>query len=267
MKERGSGSALSFSTVLAAGFASATAATVTSSFGVAGTLVGAALTTMIITGGSVILKTYLETVSGHVRRVPEKVRARANRQRAGRSSAGAATIPGRPNLRDNFVGRLRAAFDWFARLSISRRRSILVGSVVPAVIAFIVAMGAVTSAELAIGKSLSCGLWGKCPVSVADTGGEVSSADTTLSRLTRGSSSGSGVSPSVRQSVPGARQNVRPDPSAPVSGSQNQDAPSDTAVPEEEVPLEQPAGEEPAPADSSGTGEQQPSSAPVEPVE
>ena len=46
--------------VVGAGLAAATAAFVTSRFGVAGTLLGAALTAMIITGGSAILKSYLE---------------------------------------------------------------------------------------------------------------------------------------------------------------------------------------------------------------
>ena len=55
---------------MAAGFAAATASFVTSRFGVTGTLLGAAVTAMIITGGAAILKAYFESVSGSVRRVP-----------------------------------------------------------------------------------------------------------------------------------------------------------------------------------------------------
>ena len=59
---------------MAAGSAAAVAAFVTSRFGVAGTLLGAALTAMIITGGSAILKAHLENVTGNVRKVPRKLR-------------------------------------------------------------------------------------------------------------------------------------------------------------------------------------------------
>ena len=55
---------VSGSQVFAAGLASTTAAFVTSKFGVAGTILGAALTTMIITGGAAILNAYLQSVTG-----------------------------------------------------------------------------------------------------------------------------------------------------------------------------------------------------------
>ena len=58
---------------MAAGLAATAASFVTSRFGVAGTLLGAALTAMIITGGSAILRSYLESVSGRVRGMPTKL--------------------------------------------------------------------------------------------------------------------------------------------------------------------------------------------------
>jgi hypothetical protein len=145
---------------MSAGLAATAATLVTSRFGVAGTLLGAALTAMIITGGSAILRAYLEAASGRVRGMPTKLRARRGQQRAGNSDG---TMPGRPDLRDNFVGRMRAALDWFRRLPALSRRSILIKGLVAAAVAFVICMGVVWGAEKVIGNSLSCGLWSKCP--------------------------------------------------------------------------------------------------------
>jgi hypothetical protein len=148
--------------VLSAGFAAATAAFVTSRFGVAGTLLGAAVTAMIITGGSAILKAYLESVTGNVRLVPDKLRTKASRLKAMRY-AEPDTLPERPDLRDNFAGRMRAALGWFSHLPPLSRRSILVKGFIAAAIAFVIGMGAVYAVEKGIGNSLSCGLWSNCP--------------------------------------------------------------------------------------------------------
>jgi hypothetical protein len=150
------------SQVMAAGFAAAAAAFVTSRFGVAGTLLGAALTAMIITGGSAILKAHLETVTGNVRKVPRKLRERRSRWKGGRS-AEPETLPERPDLRDNFAGRMRAALDWFSHLPPLARRSILVKGLIAAAVAFVIGMGAIWAVEKGIGNSLSCGIWAKCP--------------------------------------------------------------------------------------------------------
>jgi hypothetical protein len=106
------------------------AAFLTSKFGVAGTLLGAALTAMIITGGSAILRSYLENVTGNVRKMPDKLRERKASRRAEPT-----TLPRRPDLGDNFAGRMRAAMSWFSHLPPLRRRSILlkglIGAMVP----------------------------------------------------------------------------------------------------------------------------------------
>src|SRR5919112_1207984 len=96
--------------VMSAGLAATAASLVTSRFGVAGTLIGAALTAMIITGGSAILRAYLEAASGRVRGMPTKLRARRGQLKAGSFDD---AMPGRPDLRNNFVGRMRAVLDWF----------------------------------------------------------------------------------------------------------------------------------------------------------
>ena len=143
---------------MSAGLAATGASFVTSRFGVAGTLLGAALTAMIITGGSAILRAYLETLTGHVRQAPKKLRSRREQQ----GNAGA-TMPERPDLRDNFAGRMRAALGWFSNLPTLRRRSILMKGLLAAVIAFVLCMGLVWGAEKVIGNTLSCGLWAECP--------------------------------------------------------------------------------------------------------
>ena len=145
--------------MLAAGLASAGAAIITSKFGVAGTLLGAALTTMIITGGSAILNAYLHSVTGHVRKVPGRLR---ERRKAGHYEE-PSTMPGRPDLVNNFVGRMRAALDWFSHLPLLTRRSILIKGLIAAAVAFVIGLGTIYAFEKGIGNSLSCGFWGNCP--------------------------------------------------------------------------------------------------------
>ena len=168
------------SQVMAAGVASAGAAIITSKFGVAGTLLGAALTTMIITGGSAILKAYLENVTGHVRKVPRKLR---ERRKAGRY-AEPSSIPGRPDLLNNFAGRMRAALGWFSHLPPLTRRSILIKGLIAAAAAFVIGMGTVFAFEKVIDNSLSCGLWGNCPKGASPGihlgGGDGTGASSTL---------------------------------------------------------------------------------------
>lgn len=262
---------VSGSAVMAAGLASAIAAAITSRFGVAGTLIGAALTTMIITGGAAILKAYLERISGRVRKVPGKLRRGAYRRgRRGAPHSEPAspvqeeqTIPQRPDLKNNFMGRLRGAFDWFIHLPLPRRRSILVGSVVPAIVAFVIAIGAVTGVELGIGNSLSCAIWSNCS-EVTDASG-TPSRSTTLGRLAGGGG------PPANDVVPESQQGIDPqqqtpsgvepaEPGTPVTPQ----TPSDSEVPAQEIPDQQvpsqPTPSQPqTPVDPSATPSQQPS--------
>ncbi|WP_219975463.1 hypothetical protein [Rubrobacter xylanophilus] len=166
-----SGSVVSITQVLAAGMASVAAALITSRFGVAGTIAGAALTTMIITAGSAILKAYLESFSGHVRSVPRRFRDSIGQRK--RATQGGMAVYGR---REGLAGRLRSALDWFAHLPARRRVSILAGALVPAVVAFAIAMSGVTLAELTGGRTLSCMVWGKCQVASAG-GGEIAGVE------------------------------------------------------------------------------------------
>lgn len=197
--------------VMAAGFASAAAAFVTSRFGVAGTLLGAALTAMIITGASAILKAYLESVTGRVRKVPERFRARKERRKAERY-AEPETLPERPDLRNNVAGRIRAALGWFSHLPPLSRRSILVKGLVAAVLAFLISMTAVWGIERVINNSLSCGLWANCPggatpgIHLNDDTGRGANSTISLGRAKSARESGTGVQGPVYQQN-GVQQN------------------------------------------------------------
>jgi hypothetical protein len=166
---------LSGSAVTAAGFASATAAVVTSRFGVAGTILGAALTAMIITGVSAILRSYLESMSGRVRGMSGSIRTRRRgRERSPVSKAG-------------FMSRLRASFaslNWFSHLPKRPRRSIILKGLLGSVVALVIGMSVVTVAEAGIGTNLSCALWKECGGTTLAAGATgASSGGTTISKV------------------------------------------------------------------------------------
>ncbi len=251
--------------VVAAGAASAGAAGVTSSFGVAGTLIGAAVTAMIITGGSAILKAYLENATGSVKKMPDVFRSRANRRKAGRTPQAPSTLPDNPGLRDNFMGRLRASLGWFSRLPSTRRRSILVKGLIAALVAFVIGMGVVTATEKGLlGNTFACGFWGECSGgatpgyngAATSTSGGVS----TFGQITGGGGASEEQSPSAvdEQGIPSEQDTPSQGaetPSTPGSGASEEGQP----VPEGETPLDpvpEEAPVEPAPGEE----------APVEPV-
>lgn len=276
---------VSGSQVFAAGLASTGAAFVTSTFGVAGTILGAALTAMIITGGAAILKVYFESVTGNIRKVPQRLRARRERRKAARYAEPSVepikTLPDRPDLRDNFMGRLRAAIGFFSRLPLPARRSVLVKGLIGAVLAFGISMGAIYVVERGIGNSLSCGLWGACPEGATPGihlgGGDGTGAGSTIGGA-RASQSGGAVdrnggvlgsdqqgSP-LQQQDPASQQpgggNQVPAPQQTPSGGQNvapggseagQPAapvePAEPAVPSEEPAPGQPIPQQQAPSE------------------
>ncbi len=254
------------SQVLAAGVASAVAAVVTSRFGVAGTLLGAAVTSMIITGGSAILKSYLESVTGTVRKVPRKMRAKANRAQAGRADAPPTAPPatsGRPDLRENFMGRMRAAMGWFSHLPTLRRRSIMIRGFVAAAGAFVIGIAAITAVEAGVlGNSLSCGIWSTCqegqtPGIGGDSATGGGGGGSTLGGLVSGGATSDQVAdPSQDSATP-----VDPATGEPVDP--NTGEPVDPAEPAPETPVEEPAVDPEAPA-APGATPQAPSSSGTE---
>ena len=243
--------------VLAVGIASPAAAAITARFGVAGTLIGLALSAVFITAAVDFLKVYLA-------RVPEAV----------------TTIPGgfrkRSPLRNVFE-RIRRPFSKFASLPRTRHRSILIGSVAAAGISFVVGLIVVTGLELGVGKSLSCWVWEECSTEESSADGSGTTRASTLpSILGGGQSSASSstpqveVNPSSPQQQPGSSAGTpgapssqvsdvsgaeRPDPSPSAQPSQRQ-GPSevieDIEEAQQQIPSSSaPADQQPSPTDES----------------
>jgi hypothetical protein len=206
--------------VLAVGIASPAAAAITSRFGVAGTLIGLALSSVFITAAVDFLKVYLARVPGAVTTIPGGFRKRSS-------------------LRNVFE-RIRRPFSKFASLPRPRRRSILIGSIAAAGISFVVGLIVVTGLELGVGKSLSCWVWDECSAeeSSADDSSGAARAST-LPSVLGGGQGASSIAPQVEDSpsvvspsspqqqpasqaadVPGAQE--APDPSPPAQPRQRQ---------------------------------------------
>ena len=275
MSTKGANTGVDSHQIMAAGLAATGAAFVTSRFGVAGTLLGAALTAMIITGGSAVLKAYIENTAGRVRsgatRLQERREVRATaapEAEAPTAQKNPANPPGRPDLRDNFAGRMRAAVDWFRQLPTPARRPILIKALLAAVVALVICLVAIWGVEKLIGNSLSCGIWSRCPYG-ADPGVHVagfddSGAGSTLSGggvdLGGGGvdlgGGGGGVIDSIRQGggVPDGRDLIPGggggggggDSSASPAPRGGEEAPSSASPEAEPIPEEDPSSASPA---------------------
>jgi hypothetical protein len=153
--------------VLAVGIVSPAAAALTSRFGVAGTLVGLAISSVLITAGVDLLKVYLARVPGAVTTIPGGLRKK--------SSLG------------NVLERMKRPFSKLGSLPRPRRRSLLIGSLVAAGISCVVGLILITVLELGVGKSLSCWVWDECSTteesSAANDSGRTAQASTISSIL------------------------------------------------------------------------------------
>ncbi len=265
-------SIVSGSSIIAAGLASALAAAVTSSTGWLGGLLGAALTTMIITGGSAILNAYLQSAKSRVQAAPGSIRAAAQRVRPQGSRVDAPPV--KPlKAEDGLVQRLGRSLGWFSRLPDYQRRSILKRGLIGAGVAFVIGLVTITALEYGIGNSLSCGIWGNCPVTSAPgfNGGNAYTASGARSGYTvlAGRSVAGGINQQIPQQVPQqdgglfGGGNQQPVPQQPVQPSQGGGGifgggGSQQPAPQQPAP-QQPAPQQPAP--------QQPvPSEPVQPV-
>lgn len=192
--------------VIAVGISAPVATILTSRFGVAGTLIGLALSAVILTALADLLKIYLAQAPATIAKVPVAV----------------AKMPGGLQARlswRNVRSRLRAPFAGFSSLppAPARRRSILIGSGVAAGVSFFVGLIIVTGLEQGVGKSLSCWLWSDCPEeSSTDDGGSLSRTST-LPSMFGGSSSARSSTPEVRSVDPQQQQPALPDsPESPL---------------------------------------------------
>ena len=221
--------------VLAVGVASPAATVLTSRFGVAGTLLGLALSAVFITVAVDFLKVYLARVPGAVTTIPGGFRKKASWR--------------------NVFDKMKRPFSKFASLPRPRRSSILRGSLAAAGISFLVGLIVVTGLELGVGKSLSCWVWEECSTveSSADgstSNGQMSSTPPTIlggAQSVSNSTPQQLVSPSSSQQQPGGS-----------SGGTPQGAPWQASL--EEVP----GAETPIPSSSAQPGQRQGPSGPME---
>ncbi len=220
---------------MAAGMASTLAAAVTSRFGVAGTILGAGITAMIVTGGAAILKAYLESAAGKVREMPRKIKRPNGEQTMAKNSEQTMARFGKGSKGSGFPARFRHALGWFSRLPEKNRKSILKRGLIGALGAFVICLVAITLLEFGIGNSLSCGLWGNCP-SGATPGIHLTGAERQLgagSSATFGRPKAGGAAPGV---VPGEQPtpstaSPQPDPSTSTANPQP-DPSTSTASPQ-----------------------------------
>jgi hypothetical protein len=158
--------------VLAVGIVSPAAAALTSRFGVAGTLLGLAVSSVIITAGVDLLKVYLARVPGAVTTIPGGLRKKSSLE--------------------NVLERMKRPFSKLRSLSRPRRRSLLIGSLVAAGVSCVVGLILITVLEVGVGKSLSCWVWDECSTaeesSTGDGSGRSAQASTLPSILGGGNS-------------------------------------------------------------------------------
>jgi hypothetical protein len=221
--------------VLAVGIASPAAAAITARFGVAGTLIGLALSAVFVTAAVDFLKVYLARVPGAVTTIPGGFRKRSSLQ--------------------NVFERMRRPFSKFASLPRPRRRSILIGSIAAAGISFVVGLIVVTGLELGVGKSLSCWVWEECSTVESSADGSSSNAQmsSTFPTILGGAQSVSNSSPQ--------QQLVSPSNSQQQSGGSSGGTPQ--VAPWQASPEEVPGSETPIPS-SAQPGQRQGSSGSIE---
>ena len=208
---------------VAAGIASVVAAVFTSKLGVAGTLIGTALTATMITLASAILKAQLEKATHKVVGLPNTVRGRFSTQQI--------RIPGKSNPEPNpepaaqaeaddrspgLFSRLRAIPSFLEELPSAQRRKVLLAGLLAGLVATVIGLGSVTGIELIGGKTLSCLVW-TCPDDSAESSGSSglsifagSSPTQTQDTPTNDSSGGQQVTPGDEQQAPQRQRNGQP---------------------------------------------------------
>ena len=163
--------------VLAVGIVSPAAAALTSRFGVAGTLLGLAVSSVIITAGVDLLKVYLARVPGAVTTIPGGLRKKSSLE--------------------NVLERMKRPFSKLRSLSRPRRRSLLIGSLVAAGVSCVVGLILITVLEVGVGKSLSCWVWDECSTAEESSTGDGSGRSaqaSTVSLIFSGAQSASSTS-------------------------------------------------------------------------
>ena len=212
--------------VVAGAVATPLAAILTSRFGVAGTMVGLAVSAVVVTTISDILKVYLARVPGTVKKIP----------------GGFSKKP----LWQRILYSFRLPFSKFSSLGPARRRCILTRSLVAGVIVFLIGLIIVTGVEASVGKNLSCWVWKNCATQSTSTGdGGASQTTSTLpSILGGGQGTISSTSLQSTPSTPQQQQRGSSPPGTPQAPSQAPGSPG-TGTPGVERPTPSPSSAQP----------------------
>lgn len=146
----------------AAGIAAVATAVFTSQLGVAGTLIGTAVTAVSITLISAIMKAQIERAQSSLSGLPSTVRGRLSTQQV--------RIPGRPNAEPNpepsppeprggrsagFLERLRSIPGFLKGLSPAARRRVLLSGVLAGIVATAIGLSIITFTEAVSGEPIS----------------------------------------------------------------------------------------------------------------
>jgi hypothetical protein len=215
--------------IAAGGVAAPLGAVLTSRFGVAGTMFGLALSAVVVTTVSDILKAYLRRAPGTVKNIPASF--------------------GTGFSWKNFRRWVTGPFSWFLSLGPSRRRAMLISSIVAGVVAFLIGTSAVTALEVGAGKNLSCWVWSECSTTDSSSGEEAYNTSTLPSVL--------GGSQGVLSS------NTPQEGQQPTAGSQKSPSSQPSGTPTAKTPASSQSGQQ----TPSGIEEQQQSSPPTRVVE
>ena len=200
---------------VAGAIATPLAALLTSRFGVAGTMVGLALSAVIVTLVVDTLKVYLARVPGAVTSIPGGFKKKSAWGR--------------------FLVKLRLPFSKLSSLAPPRRRSILIRSLIGGAIMFIIGLAVVTGVEASVGKNLSCWAWDNCYTESSADGENASDASSLPSIFIAGNSLGASApqvgSPLPQQQPAPPAPRVAPKPPAAPSPSGKGSQPSGSEQP------------------------------------
>ncbi len=245
--------------VIASGVASAVAALFTSKLGVAGTLIGAALTAMTINLGSAILGAQIEKASTKISGLPNTVRGRFSTQQI--------HIPGKqspepnpePAARVSLFARLRSIPANLKEMTPSKRRRVLLGGVLAGLVATLIGLAAVTGAEATAGETLSCLVWRDCQQEESAASDETRGTRTSIGSFFASSPTpGTQVSPS---GDPSGEQQV-----SPGNGQETPQQPAGVpAQPGDDTPSPQPNGAPQQPGTPPKQGVEPPAQPDAEP--
>ncbi len=272
------------STVFASGITAIVAALFTSRLGVAGTLIGTALTPMLMTIGVAILNAQIEKATNKFSNLPNTVRGHLSTQRV--------RVPGTPTpeatpeepeppagtrRRDRrtpgVLERLLSIPTYLKEMTPSIRRRTLLTGAAAGLVAAVIGLGGVTVLETALGSNFSCKLWDNC-AEAAVAGEEAGGGEPSIIQALDSGDTETQESPVDSEGLPAEdqQQDAQPAPGAQPApedqqyqgtpqGGDGQDGEAPVQTPAEPSQQEQPAAQE-DPGAIQQDGSQQPSADP-----